>query len=657
MNSRRFLISLSFIFAGCSSLESFDSVPQHRAVVSDSGIVQIKKFDHMCVKTKFTTGTRLLGLIDNRCAAKQSKGLSSEIRNQSTNTTELRLQAYSWTVNKDVDIDELNRRAHEDECVLHLGEDFEVRAIQIAPPEPITATRTSEPEPPMTEERTPASVPEPPAETEATAVPEPPRSPDAVATVSEEDLAEKKEIPDDPSYKDQWGMKAIEASQASEIFFGPQGITSDVTIAVIDTGIDYDHPDLKANMYVNSEGKHGINLIAGNKDPKDDNGHGTHVAGIAAATWNNGVGIAGVMGRHGKLMAVKALDENGSGRTSTIINGIQYAVENGASVINLSLGMRGHSTAMQNAIADAVRAGTTVVMAAGNDSAQLGPDHVESPAIYGGKIDGAMTVGALDATLSRSQYSNFGPDYVELAAPGSKIFSTVKNGEYETLSGTSMAAPHVAGAAGLAIGYLRSRTIQPNPPAIEAILKEGSFHDNTLYTYFENGNRLHLTTLAKVLETRYPSKTNLADNPEVLPAPTIKNECGSMKGTACEVFKAVNRERVKYNLDPLEPLHNCVSLAESHARSMAVGQFFSHRCPVTGNFETRASTFGLAGSASENLGFGYATAEQLVEAWMNSEDAKKKILSTEFKSSGVAISIDEFNQPFFDQCFSSMTGK
>jgi len=252
-----------------------------------------------------------------------------------------------------------------------------------------------------------------------------------------------------PSEELPWGVDRIDADLAWISYTG-----SNVDIAIIDTGIDKDHQDLEANL------AGGINFIG--KGPSwnrrvdltkwdDDNGHGTHVAGTAAAIGND-IGVVGVA-PGANLWAVKVLDKTGSGYLSDIIDGIYWAADNGMEVINLSLGIDKETLdqypndrqALQDAVDYAyLTKGVIVVAAAGNENA--GEDTV----IYPARFDSAIAVAATDNNNNRASFSSTGPA-VEIAAPGVDTYSTWNDGYYNTISGTSMASPHVAGTVALVI--------------------------------------------------------------------------------------------------------------------------------------------------------------------------------------------------------------
>lgn len=226
-----------------------------------------------------------------------------------------------------------------------------------------------------------------------------------------------------------WGIKRVNAYKAWDYTTG-----KDVKVAVIDTGIDYNHTDLASN-YVG-----GYNAVNASKPPLDDQGHGTHVAGTIAAV-KDLKGVVGVA-PNVKLYAVKVLDSNGSGQYSWIIDGIQWAVNNKMNVVNMSLGGPSGSDALKAAIDAAYKAGVVVVCAAGNDGGAVN---------YPAKYPGAIAVSALDSSDKIASFSSRGSE-IAFIAPGVSVYSTYKGGGYKTLSGTSMASPHVAGLAALVIG-------------------------------------------------------------------------------------------------------------------------------------------------------------------------------------------------------------
>lgn len=239
-------------------------------------------------------------------------------------------------------------------------------------------------------------------------------------------FANAKGAPVQPAQSLPWGIDRIDADLAWSITSGDP-----VKVAVMDTGIELSHPDLKNNI------KGGYNAIYPGKSANDDNGHGTHVAGIIAAE-NNSIGVIGA-GPQIDLYAVKVLNRNGSGYLSDVIEGIDWAIANNMQVINMSLGATADVQSFHDAIARANAAGVVQVAAAGNDGLA-----VNYPAAY----PEVIAVSATDSANAITSWSSRGTE-VDLAAPGLNIYSTYKGQTYRTLSGTSMAAPHVAGTAAL----------------------------------------------------------------------------------------------------------------------------------------------------------------------------------------------------------------
>ncbi|CAM4285081.1 S8 family peptidase [Paenibacillus tarimensis] len=251
-------------------------------------------------------------------------------------------------------------------------------------------------------------------------------------------LYEATYIPDDPFLPDyQYGPQVIQAPEAWDVTVS----RPDVVIAILDTGVHASHPDLATKLTA------GYNFVENNEMPIDRNGHGTHVAGIAAAATDNGLGIAGIA-PNTRLLPVKVLGDNGTGNLNQVANGIIYAVNSGAQIINLSLGSAASAVTLQNAVRFAADRGVILVGAAGNNGVSV-PNY---PAAYSEVIAVAST------TMHdvRSSFSNYGM-WVDVAAPGDRILSTYLGGNYAYLSGTSMAAPHVSGVAALLVSQGRSQ--------------------------------------------------------------------------------------------------------------------------------------------------------------------------------------------------------
>jgi len=249
-----------------------------------------------------------------------------------------------------------------------------------------------------------------------------------VAYAEPDFVAEAVGSPDDPWFGSQWGMVKVQAPQAWDVTTG----SGTIKIAILDTGVDLDHPDL-ANKIVSN-----INLTS-STTVDDVHGHGTHVAGIAAAMTNNGVGVAG-LGYGSTIMNVKVMGDTGSGAYSWIVSGIIWAVDNGAKVINMSLGGSSASSTLEDAINYAWSKGVVVVAAAGN--------YGNTAPLYPAYYTNCIAVAATDSLDRLAGWSNYG-DWVDVAAPGVGIYATLKNNGYGYKSGTSMASPHVAGLAAL----------------------------------------------------------------------------------------------------------------------------------------------------------------------------------------------------------------
>jgi len=227
----------------------------------------------------------------------------------------------------------------------------------------------------------------------------------------------------------QWNLPAIGTEDGWAVTRGSKKIK----IAVVDTGVDLDHPDLKGRL------QKGYNIVANNDNPDDDNGHGTHVAGIIASDTNNKKGVAGITW-YNPIIPVKVMDSKGQGGSFNIAKGVRWAADHGADVINLSLGNYQSCEVMNDAVEYALKKNVVVVASAGNDNT--------NQPTYPAAIPGVISVAAVDWDGKRADFSNYG-DYIDVAAPGVEIPSTYFKSQYASLSGTSMAAPHVSALAGL----------------------------------------------------------------------------------------------------------------------------------------------------------------------------------------------------------------
>lgn len=267
-------------------------------------------------------------------------------------------------------------------------------------------------------------------------------------------------MPNDPYFLNEtlWGLHntgqnggKVDADMNAPEAWALNTGSSNVIVAIIDTGVDLDHPEFSGRI------TNGYDFANNDENPDDDEGHGTHVAGTAAARGNNALGVAGVAWDV-RIMPIKVLAGNGSGLISWSAEGVIYAADNNANVINMSLGGTYRSQALQDAINYAYNKGVLVVAAAGNcgdeDYIFNGCSVIDQTS-YPAAMDHVLAVASTTRTDTQSSFSNQG-NYVDIAAPGSSIKSTCIGGGYCTQSGTSMASPQVAGLAGLVFSQFPS---------------------------------------------------------------------------------------------------------------------------------------------------------------------------------------------------------
>ncbi len=301
-------------------------------------------------------------------------------------------------------------------------------------------------------------------------------------------FAHATKTPNDPLYPLQWPVAESPSGHDIDAPTAWAQRTSCAKVAVVDTGVDTDHPDLVQNLYKSkdkpSNGKdddkngyvddtYGLNVIKGKGSAEDDNGHGTHVTGIVAGRANDAVGVSGICWS-AKVMPVKFMSSRGKGSTSDAIAAIQYAVKQGFKIVNCSFGSSSKSSALKDVVDYAQDHKVLLVVAAGNDGENI-DKHPEYPAAYG--ESNILTVAATTDDDQLASFSNFGSTAVDVAAPGDNVLSTYLGGGYRNLSGTSMAAPYAAGLAAMlrkqepdaTYGQLRKAIRQKvdKPPALK----------------------------------------------------------------------------------------------------------------------------------------------------------------------------------------------
>ncbi len=342
---------------------------------------------------------------------------------------------------------------------------------------------------------------------------------DSVAYAEPDYELQALKTPNDAKFSELWGLhntgqsggKAdadIDAPEAWNLTTG----SSTVIIAVIDTGIDYNHSDLAANMWKNTDeiagngidddangyvdDYYGYDFYNNDGDPYDDNNHGTHCAGTIAGVGNNGTGVAGVNWT-AQVMAVKFLSGGGWGSTSDAIEGIIYAADNGAKILSNSWGGGGYSQALKDAVEYAKAKDVLFVAAAGNS----GTNNDQSPS-YPASYDSTniISVAAIDHNVSLAYFSCYGATSVDIGAPGVSIYSTVPGNSYSSFSGTSMATPHVSGVAGLVL----AKNSSLNAAQLKAAILNGAVVTSALNGKCVTGGRLNALNALELEEDNTP---------------------------------------------------------------------------------------------------------------------------------------------------------
>ena len=516
----------------------------------------------------------------------------------------------------------------------------------------------------------------PPGQSEKTVLPRLARHP-KVEAAEPNYIVKAVATPDDPRYPEQWSLNNIgqtggtpgadiDAPEAWDRVTGSSGIV----VAVIDTGVDYTHPDLAANIWTNPgeipgngidddgngyvDDVHGYDFYFNDPDPADDFGHGTHVAGTIAAAGNNGVGVAGICWA-AQIMPVKFLGPGGSGYTSDAIRAVLYATDMGARVLNNSWGGGGYSEALRDAVVAAYEANVLFVAAAGNSSsnADVVPLY---PAAY--DVPNVISVAATDHYDGLAYFSNYGPNSVHLGAPGVNILSTVSaTGDpccsdasgYKLLSGTSMATPHVAGSAALLLAQDASRSAI----GLKSLLLDTVSPVPSLAGVTVTGGRLNVNNAASCSPTQLkvsiiqPRKDFVAYLNEPFPVAAAVNTCGTPVPGAQIGASASTGETLT--------LYDDGAHGDGAANDGVYGGTWR---PVAGGAATLtvtathpalgADTRSIDGRAMERVRYGVAPAQY---AWNDIADGTRYFL---YDNGQVLVPIG-FDFAFFGQTYSNVT--
>lgn len=349
-----------------------------------------------------------------------------------------------------------------------------------------------------------------------------------IVGVADHRKAQSSSYGSDPLFAQQSHLKNIRSVEANKFFFQTSvKIQKDVVIAFIDSGIDLQHPDLISQLWTNQkelngtagvdddqngfvDDIYGYNFASSIGDPSHQtvNDHGTHLAGLAAAA-NNNLGGTGVIDQKVKIMSLNVFGKNWETENVFIDQAIRYATDNGANIINISIGGYGPSETTASAIAYAINRGCVITVSAGNEKIDI-EKKFYFPASYAGQFSGLISVAATDATSNEiCAFTNYSTTLVKIAAPGcdSKnikegLLSTRNNGKYGYKSGTSHASAITAGAAALVYGILGDRSnahSTVHPAEVEKILMTGSKHLDGLNTYISDGNKLDLEHILRML--------------------------------------------------------------------------------------------------------------------------------------------------------------
>lgn len=408
--------------------------------------------------------------------------------------------------------------------------------------------------------------------------------------------------PNDSLFSQQWHHSKINSATAWDYTHA-----DGVKVAIIDTGVNCSHTDLSADCVA------GYDFINSDNDPSDDHGHGTHVAGIAAGVTNNDRGIAGT-GWAAKIMPIKALNNTGNGSHSALASGITWAVDHGAAVINMSLGGYFTSRTLQDAVAYAIDHDVSVIAAAANDN-------VSNPS-YPASYPGVIGVAATTQSDSRASFSNYGT-YIDVAAPGVGILSTVMSGGYQAWSGTSMASPVVAGVAALLYAQNPSRT----PAQVEQLLEQtavdlGAAGWDQLYGWGRIDAGQALIAGGNQNGIPVPTPTIL---PPTVPGPPTATPTPAQDWVQ-QVEDLINLERRNRGLSPLFTDLALRSAAARHVNDMSNGGFCGHGGSDGSDPYGRMRDAGYRSPYGEIVACGQTSPAAVVAAWMGSDGHRAIIL-------------------------------
>ncbi|MFN8475887.1 MAG: S8 family serine peptidase [Anaerolineae bacterium] len=443
--------------------------------------------------------------------------------------------------------------------------------------------------------------------------------PDYIATIGDsqpagplltaDELRTAQQTTNDPKLSSQYHIAKMNVPGAWDVTHG-----DNVVIGIVDTGADFTHPDL-SGKFVSG----GWDFVNNDNSAQDDQGHGTHVSGIAAAATNNGVGGAGV-GYNAKILPVKALDSNGSGSYSAIANGITWATDNGAKIINMSLGGSYQSSTLDAATTYAWNHGVVIIAAAGNSNTSSPSYPAMSPYVIG--------IGATDENDQRASFSNYGQN-ADVAAPGVNILSTVMGGQYQAWNGTSMASPNAAGVAALIAAAHPSWTNSQIRSALETTTDNTNAGAPIPLGYGRINAARAVGSASSQPPTSNPTATptRAPTQPTSTPAPA--------SGYTAQLIDLINQQRAQNGLGPYRTDSRLNAASDYHNRYMRDNNCFAHQCSGEADPFQRMINYGYPLSAGgENIGKGYQTPSDMVNGWMGSSGHRAAILSTTYVDIG-----------------------